>query len=119
MIGSLPWAAPEVVGGEPYTEMSDVFSLGRVFWELVSHQIPFAGKNELFIISSIVENNHPPFPAGTSPAFVSLAESMLVEEPSARPDIYVQPSSLPPGHPSLHRLWLSHFVSKRILISKS
>eukprot|EP01128_Nolandella_sp_AFSM9_P010012 TRINITY_DN674_c1_g3_i1.p1 TRINITY_DN674_c1_g3~~TRINITY_DN674_c1_g3_i1.p1 ORF type:complete len:796 (+),score=195.74 TRINITY_DN674_c1_g3_i1:64-2388(+) len=88
MIGSLAWASPEVVSGEQYTEKSDVFSFGRVLWELVSHTPPFAGKNELFIISSIVENRHPPWSDSTPSAYVDLVQSMWAELPADRPEIF-------------------------------
>lgn len=32
-----PWAAPEVLAGGPCTTASDIYSLGCVMWEVVTH----------------------------------------------------------------------------------
>lgn len=111
MIGSLAWASPEVVSGEPYTEKSDVFSYGRVLWELVSHKVPFAGKNELFIINAIVEDVHPDWPVDVkiSPSYISLTQAMWVEDPTERPDIFVLfPIPFPIAYHSLTRFSGGH-----------
>jgi hypothetical protein len=40
--GTVQWTAPEVLMGRKNTEASDVYSLGMIFWELVTHRVPFA-----------------------------------------------------------------------------
>jgi serine/threonine protein kinase len=40
-VGSLFWAAPEVIRGEPYSERSDVYSFGIVLYEIVARKQPY------------------------------------------------------------------------------
>jgi serine/threonine protein kinase len=35
------WLAPEVLRGGPHRQSSDVYSLGLVLWEILSHRIPY------------------------------------------------------------------------------
>jgi serine/threonine protein kinase len=42
-VGSVRWLAPETTAGNPaFSEKSDVFGLGMVFWELAAREIPFS-----------------------------------------------------------------------------
>ncbi|KAI8464201.1 MAG: kinase-like domain-containing protein, partial [Monoraphidium minutum] len=40
--GTIEYAAPEVLRGEPYTEKCDVWSFGVVLWELLTRARPYA-----------------------------------------------------------------------------
>jgi hypothetical protein len=35
------WLAPEVLGGEVYTQSADIYSLALVLWEIISDDIPY------------------------------------------------------------------------------
>jgi len=54
-IGTLAWAAPEVlIRGENYTTTADVYSYGVVLWELLHDGAnPYAKKNELETLRTI------------------------------------------------------------------
>ena len=39
--GVLPYIAPEVLHGDPYTKASDIYSFGIIMNELVSEEIPY------------------------------------------------------------------------------
>ncbi|RIB21078.1 kinase-like domain-containing protein, partial [Gigaspora rosea] len=39
--GVLPYIAPEVLSGNPYTKKSEIFSLGIIMWELAFFTPPF------------------------------------------------------------------------------
>ncbi|CAF0914781.1 unnamed protein product [Adineta steineri] len=43
MAFTLPWAAPEILRCERYTDKSDIYSLGIVYWELATKEIPYDG----------------------------------------------------------------------------
>ncbi len=47
--GVLPYIAPEVLNGEPYTKASDIYSFGVVMSELSSGKPPFYHKNMIGI----------------------------------------------------------------------
>ncbi|KAG9297853.1 hypothetical protein G9A89_006794 [Geosiphon pyriformis] len=40
--GTLPFVAPEVLAGEPFTDKADIYSFGYIMWELSSGRPPFA-----------------------------------------------------------------------------
>jgi len=42
--GSLPFVAPEVLAGEPYSQKADVYSFAYVMWELSAGCLPFADR---------------------------------------------------------------------------
>jgi serine/threonine protein kinase len=42
MEGTVEYAAPEVLRGEPFTEKCDVWSFGVVLWELLTRRRPYA-----------------------------------------------------------------------------
>jgi len=82
---SLNWAAPEVTEGEDYTEKSDVYSFGMVCWELISHKIPYEGKQQIQIIHAITEGKHPKFPKIVDANYQKLVEDCW-KKPQERPN---------------------------------
>ena len=42
--GVLPYVAPEVLRGRPYTRAADVYSIGMIMYELWSGKKPFEGR---------------------------------------------------------------------------
>jgi len=76
--GTPAYMSPEQSRGEPATAKSDVFSLGAVFYEMLTGQPPFAGKNVLQVLDEIrnvvpesYSTNVPdPFPDILSRSFV-------------------------------------------------
>ena len=49
------WLAPELLGGEPATQSSDVFAFGIILWELLTWELPW-GKNDAWSIGRAVGN---------------------------------------------------------------
>ena len=43
--GVLPYVAPEVLRGQPYTRAADVYSIGMIMFELWNGKRPFQGKD--------------------------------------------------------------------------
>lgn len=46
IVGSLPWTAPEILRMGHHTFESDVYSLGMVYWEIVTYEIPYYYQSE-------------------------------------------------------------------------
>ena len=42
--GTFAYAAPELLMGQPCTEKADIFSLGVLLHELITHEIPVRGQ---------------------------------------------------------------------------
>ena len=48
------YRSPEVfIGNEEYDEKVDIWSVGCIFFELLSRKVPFKGDNELEIVNNI------------------------------------------------------------------
>ena len=54
VLGTASYMSPEQAIGEPVDHRSDIFSLGVVFFEALTGQLPFPGDYELAVIYSIV-----------------------------------------------------------------
>ena len=48
-LGTYQWMAPEVIGGQTYTEKADVFSYGIILWEIASREPPYKSRRHLDI----------------------------------------------------------------------
>ena len=58
-MGTLSYSSPEQISGRPVDRRSEIFSLGVVFYELLTGQLPFKATNEAEIVFAII-NNEPP-----------------------------------------------------------
>ncbi|HZM71307.1 MAG TPA: protein kinase [Candidatus Cryosericum sp.] len=56
VVGTVPYASPEVVGGEPVDARTDIFSLGVVLYEITTGRRPFGGRNLAETISAILRD---------------------------------------------------------------
>jgi len=45
LYGVLPYVAPEILKGEPYTQSSDIYSFGIMTYELLTNTYPYADLN--------------------------------------------------------------------------
>jgi tetratricopeptide (TPR) repeat protein/TolB-like protein len=58
-VGTVAYMSPEHARGEDVDERSDIFSLGAVFYELLTGELPFKGDHEAAVMYGIA-NNDPP-----------------------------------------------------------
>jgi serine/threonine protein kinase len=84
--GTLYTMAPEVLNGGDYTQKSDIYALGIVFWELASEKIPFEGLGPIQMVRAIVEDKLP-FVSELGEHFGNLVADMLAIDPKARPTL--------------------------------
>lgn len=62
-IGTLNWTAPEILNREgKWTEKSDVYSLGLVFYEILSCKMPFEEVDPGEVAFRIIAGERPPIP---------------------------------------------------------
>src|SRR4051812_23253434 len=64
--GIIPYLAPEVLRGKPFTPASDIYSLGMFMWELTSRKAPFDYRaHDAHLILDICKGIHPEVVKGT------------------------------------------------------
>ena len=85
IVGTLQWAAPEVIMKQEYTEHSDIYSLGIVLWEILTGNSPyddirFNSEIEKFVLSG----GRPIIPEGTNIKIKALLEKTWCAKPEER-----------------------------------
>ena len=60
-MGTVAYMSPEQARGEPVDQRTDIWSLGVVFYEMLSGELPFRGDQEASILYSVVHGEPDPF----------------------------------------------------------
>ncbi|RKH09889.1 serine/threonine protein kinase [Corallococcus sp. CA047B] len=82
--GKVPYAAPEVLKGEPATALSDQFSLGIILSELLAGQHPFGPAAEPVAVAYSILNRAPASLPDVPASLATLVLRMLTRDPAAR-----------------------------------
>jgi serine/threonine-protein kinase len=86
-VGGLSYMSPEQVRGDPVHDRSDIFSLGAVFYEMLTRRPPFEGDSPNEIMEKILLAE-PPLPSDVNPhvprALDGIVLSMLARHPDNR-----------------------------------
>ncbi len=81
------YLSPEQVRGGPVDHRSDIFSLGAVFYEMLTHRPPFEGDSAKAVMENILHAEPPP-PSELNPhvprALDGIVSSMLARQPDDR-----------------------------------
>ncbi|CAB4443313.1 unnamed protein product [Rhizophagus irregularis] len=84
--GVLPYIAPEVLNGEPYTLSSDVYSFGVIMTELSFGKPPFCNrKHDISLVLEICNGIRPEFGKGTPEIYKKLEYRCMSAIPDQRP----------------------------------
>ncbi|RHZ60906.1 hypothetical protein Glove_350g155 [Diversispora epigaea] len=84
--GIIPYMAPEVLRGKPFTPASDIYSLGMFMWELTSRKAPFDNRShDAHLILDICKGIRPEIVKGTPEIYVNLMKSCWQNDLSKRP----------------------------------
>jgi serine/threonine-protein kinase len=68
IVGSLTYMAPERMRGEQIDQRSDLYSMGVIFYELVSGRAPFTAKDDLDLVEMHLHDAPPPLDPAVVPA---------------------------------------------------
>jgi serine/threonine-protein kinase len=88
ILGSPRFMSPEQVQGvKPITPQSDMFSVGAVFYYLLSGRPPFTEENKAALFRQIVEEPHPPLSdvrPGLDRTLIRWVDTLLDKDPARR-----------------------------------
>ncbi|GBB85103.1 hypothetical protein RclHR1_11680008 [Rhizophagus clarus] len=83
--GVIPFMAPEVLRGKPYTSASDIYSFSMIMWEFTSGVPPFNDRAHDFQLSvSICKGERPEIVENTPQCYVDLMKKCWDENPLER-----------------------------------
>ncbi len=84
--GVLPFVAPEVLRGNPYTAASDIYSFSMIMWEFTTGIPPFNNiAHDFHLALSICKGEHPKIIKNTPQCYVNLMKQCWDTDPSKRP----------------------------------
>jgi eukaryotic-like serine/threonine-protein kinase len=89
VLGSPNFMSPEQIEGVRPTNKTDLFSLGGVFYYILTGKLPFTGPSIPVTMRNICERPHPPVPEANpqaEPFLVGLVDTLLQKRPEARGD---------------------------------
>lgn len=119
---TVQWSSPELLRTGVANEMTDMYALGVIFWELATCEVPFRNKAPALLMSLIMNGLTPEIPhplpdtaVGLPPLFFQVMLQCFRTDPALRPDAHTvhqmlisidptaRPSAplliCPPGHP--------------------
>src|SRR6266542_1897847 len=86
--GVLPFVAPEVLRGRPYTTASDIYSFSMIMWEFISGIPPFDNREHDFQLAlSICKGERPEIIENTPQCYIELMKKCWDGDPLKRPNI--------------------------------
>ncbi|CAB4412408.1 unnamed protein product [Rhizophagus irregularis] len=84
--GVVPFMAPEVLRGKPYTPASDIYSFSMILWEFTSGIPPFNNRaHDIQLSLSICEGERPEIIENTPQCYVDLMKKCWDGDPLKRP----------------------------------
>jgi hypothetical protein len=87
LLGSVPYMSPEQLEGKETDGRSDIFSLGAVFYEMVTGKRAFAGESHASVIAAIISGEPKPvaeLQPSASPALDHAIKLCLKKDPEER-----------------------------------
>lgn len=85
ILGSVHYLSPEQAAGDKVTEKTDIYSLGIVLYEMLTHHLPFDGDTAVSIALKHIQNEIPR-PTRFNPAISPMLEECLLTALQRDPD---------------------------------
>ena len=120
--GVLPYIAPEVLRGKPYTQASDIYSFSMIMWEFISGVPPFDDRaHDLQLSLSICRGERPKIPEITKTipeCYINLMKKCWDSDPLKRPTALEIGDIIYIGIVLLNTFIKIHLLCQRLKISK-
>ncbi len=86
-VGTLQWSAPEMFDDEyeGYGTACDIYSVGVVFWEIASRELPYKGKGQAQILAAVITGKRPAIPENTPVEFKNIIALCWKQDNKTRP----------------------------------
>lgn len=84
-VGTVHFAAPEVLNHEQYSEKADLFSFGTVMWELYTRDCVFKGLPQIEVYNRVISGNMPDVDKDCDPRYAELMKQCWEINPTNRP----------------------------------
>ena len=84
-VGTVQFAAPEVLKHERYNEKVDIFSFGTVMWELYTRAPVFDKLPQLAVYQAVIGGNMPDVDDNCHPTYKQVMQSCWLRNPKDRP----------------------------------
>jgi hypothetical protein len=81
VLGTPGYMSPEQVAGGPIDQRSDIFSLGVILYEMLTHERPFTGANRVSVMHATLMEDPPPV---LSPELARITARCLEKQPQRR-----------------------------------
>ncbi|KAG6871968.1 hypothetical protein C0995_014426 [Termitomyces sp. Mi166 len=96
--GSLRWQAPELLDGQPFTYMSDIYAWSCVCYEIFTGNLPFHDiTNNNTVLVKVMQGHRPERPSdarGLTDSVWELMRNCWAQEPNSRPTVDMVSSRL-------------------------
>jgi serine/threonine protein kinase len=84
--GIIPFIAPEILKGKPYTQASNIYSFSIIMWEFTSGVPPFNNRaHDIQLALSICKGERPEIIENTPQCYIDLMKKCWDEDPLKRP----------------------------------
>ena len=86
IFGVIPYIAPEVLSGKPYTKKSDVYSFGMIMWEHTTGKKPFHDRShDHYLMVDVLRGARPEITDDTPEFYAKLMKKCWDHNPENRP----------------------------------
>ena len=84
VMGTVGYMSPEQVRGQEADHRSDIFSFGAMLYEMLAGRRAFTAETPAEVMTAILKEDPPEFPASIPPAWREIVRHCLEKEPAAR-----------------------------------